>query len=102
MTDDGRASPARAWLFRPQIQGHRDNDPPVKTMSEVTRGTVNANLRANWRSYAAAPRTWPAIRPSARTGAELNTTYYPDKVHPSDARNVIIGTYLTKAVNSLW
>lgn len=75
---------------------------PSLSVSNVTRATVNANLRANWPTFCDGLIDLAADTTMGQDGQNTNLTYYnADQIHPTDAGNAIIASYFSAAVNAI-
>jgi len=68
---------------------------------EADRQTVNANIRANWSTFADALADIAANTTIGEDGDETDTTYYSDAVHPTDAAYDIIAPIVADAIESI-
>ncbi len=67
---------------------------------EADRQTVNANIRANWRSFAHSLADIASDSRIGPAGSETNPTYYSDLVHLNDAGYAIVAQYVAAAIQS--
>ena len=69
---------------------------------ETARGTVNGNIRSNWRTFADAIADIAADGRIGDSGDELDTTYYnADKVHLVDAGHDVVTEHVRNAIMTL-
>jgi lysophospholipase L1-like esterase len=68
---------------------------------ETQRQTCNGLITANWATFADALADFAADGRIGDAGDELDTTYYPDKVHMTNAGYAIIAGMVKTAVESL-
>ncbi len=67
---------------------------------EADRQTVNANIRANWRSFADSLADIASDSRIGPAGSQTNPTYYGDLVHLTDAGYAIVAQYVAAAIQS--
>jgi trimeric autotransporter adhesin len=67
----------------------------------AARATYNANLQANWATFCDGLADWASDPTMGPDGAESNTTYYSDGVHPTSLGMSIIAPYVVTAIKSL-
>ncbi len=75
---------------------------PRTGITEADRITLNANIRANWATFADALADVGNDPTMGVAGAQNNATYYdPDHIHPTSTGYAIIAGYFRDAINSL-
>lgn len=68
----------------------------------ATRATVNANIQANWQTFADGLADWASDPIMGIDGAETNLTYFSgDLVHPNATGMALLATYVIAAIHSL-
>lgn len=68
---------------------------------EASRQTINTNLRANWESFADALADIGADETIGVAGADLDTTFYIDGVHMTDAGYGLVAEIVKDAIQTL-
>jgi len=68
---------------------------------EASRSTVNTSIRSNWSTFASALADVAADSRIGDANDELDTTYYPDKVHLNNDGYAIVAGIVKNAIDSL-
>ena len=78
------------------------SDAGVSGTFNTIRATVNANIQANWPTFADGLADWASDPIMGINGAETNPTYFlSGNLHPNAAGMAILAPYVTAAIKSL-
>ncbi|MDJ1494144.1 SGNH/GDSL hydrolase family protein [Cytophagaceae bacterium DM2B3-1] len=68
---------------------------------ETNRQTVNTNIRTNWATFSDGLADFGADTTIGVVGADSNTTYYQDGVHPTQAGHNILASILYPVISGI-